>query len=124
MHDILLWCAAVSQNTHKFSAGSQIGRRPASPVLEESESDRPPADQSDVGGIHKSCLSLSINYNTMATFAKTSFNTAIYATFRPTYPRQLFDFIFQHHERTHGARWDTAVDLGCGTGACLCSGAC
>lgn len=55
----------------------------------------------------------------MATFAKTSFNTTIYATFRPTYPRQLFDFIFQHHERTRGARWDTAVDLGCGTGKCL-----
>ncbi|KAH9940649.1 S-adenosyl-L-methionine-dependent methyltransferase [Amylocystis lapponica] len=52
----------------------------------------------------------------MATFAKTTFNTARYASARPTYPRQLFDFVFQHHERTPGARWDTAVDLGCGTG--------
>ena len=52
----------------------------------------------------------------MATFAKTTFDTAIYASFRPTYPRQLYDFIFKHHERTPGARWDTAVDLGCGTG--------
>ena len=38
---------------------------------------------------------------------------------RPTYPRQLFDYIFQQHERTPGARWDTALDLGCGTGLSL-----
>lgn len=52
----------------------------------------------------------------MATFGKASFDTAIYATFRPTYPRSLFDFIFRYHERNKGARWDRAVDLGCGTG--------
>ncbi|KAG2360584.1 hypothetical protein BDR07DRAFT_1412048 [Suillus spraguei] len=45
----------------------------------------------------------------MATFGKSSFNTAIYATFRPTYPRSLYDFIFRYHERNK-------VDLGCGTG--------
>jgi len=68
----------------------------------------------------------------MATFSKASFNTIKYAAARPTYPRQLFDFIFRYHE--HGpasvegdsidrsasfnlkARWDVAVDLGCGTG--------
>ncbi|KAG1798189.1 S-adenosyl-L-methionine-dependent methyltransferase [Suillus plorans] len=45
----------------------------------------------------------------MATFAKSSFDSTImiYATFRPTYPTSLFNFIF---------RWDRAVDLGCGTG--------
>jgi SAM-dependent methyltransferase len=52
----------------------------------------------------------------MAAFAKATFDTAIYAAFRPTYPRQLFDFIFRYHERSQNARWDTAVDVGCGTG--------
>jgi len=52
----------------------------------------------------------------MATFGNASFNTAIYASFRPTYPRSLFDFIFRYHERSRDARWDRAVDLGCGTG--------
>ena len=55
----------------------------------------------------------------MATFAKSTFNTAIYALTRPTYPPQLFDFIFKYHERTAAARWQTAIDLGCGTGTML-----
>ena len=54
--------------------------------------------------------------DTMATFGKAAFDTAIYASFRPTYPKELFDLVFKHHERQLGARWDTAVDLGCGTG--------
>jgi len=52
----------------------------------------------------------------MATFAKTTFDSARYALFRPTYPRQLFDAVFRYHEQARGARWDLAVDLGCGTG--------
>ncbi|KAI0067036.1 hypothetical protein BV25DRAFT_1271400 [Artomyces pyxidatus] len=52
----------------------------------------------------------------MTTFAKATFDTARYAAARPTYPRQLYDFVFQYHGRTPGARWDTALDLGCGTG--------
>lgn len=52
----------------------------------------------------------------MATFAKPTFDSAQYSLFRPTYPRQLFDAAFKYHERTRGARWDLAVDLGCGTG--------
>ncbi|KAG1804037.1 S-adenosyl-L-methionine-dependent methyltransferase [Suillus subaureus] len=52
----------------------------------------------------------------MATFSESSFDSTIYATFRPTYPRSLFDFIFRYHERNKGARWDRAVDVGCGTG--------
>lgn len=52
----------------------------------------------------------------MATFGKASYNAAKYAAIRPTYPRQLFSLVFQYHERSPGARWDTAVDLGCGTG--------
>lgn len=52
----------------------------------------------------------------MATFAKATFDSARYALFRPTYPRQLFDSAFKYHEQTPGARWDLAIDLGCGTG--------
>ncbi|KAF9787974.1 S-adenosyl-L-methionine-dependent methyltransferase [Thelephora terrestris] len=52
----------------------------------------------------------------MATFAKATFDSTRYALFRPTYPRQLFDAAFRYHDRTRGARWDLAVDLGCGTG--------
>jgi len=57
------------------------------------------------------------NFRTqMATFGKVTFNAAVYASARPTYPRQLFDFVFKYHERDSSARWDVAVDLGCGTG--------
>lgn len=77
----------------------------------------------------------------MATFAKTSFNAAVYSASRPTYPKALFQFIFNYHEKGSAAlpipaatstgestsnsqssnsqaktRWNLAVDLGCGTG--------
>ncbi|KAL4079856.1 S-adenosyl-L-methionine-dependent methyltransferase [Scleroderma yunnanense] len=57
----------------------------------------------------------------MATFSKASFNVASYASSRPKYPRSLYDFIFDFHKRSSrssgkSARWDRAVDLGCGTG--------
>jgi len=58
----------------------------------------------------------------MATFAKSTFNAAIYSASRPTYPPRLFDHIFQYYERTNGqmakngARRSRALDLGCGTG--------
>ncbi|KIJ49131.1 hypothetical protein M422DRAFT_205327 [Sphaerobolus stellatus SS14] len=52
----------------------------------------------------------------MATFAKQAFNAASYAAVRPTYPRALFDFIYQYHGGGSAARWERAVDLGCGTG--------
>ena len=56
----------------------------------------------------------------MATFAKTTYNAAYYASVRPTYPRQLFDMLFRFHSRdSQKARWGRAVDLGCGTGAYL-----
>ena len=35
---------------------------------------------------------------------------------RPTYPRQLYEFIFAYHGRDARARWGTALDLGCGPG--------
>ncbi|KAJ4469199.1 S-adenosyl-L-methionine-dependent methyltransferase [Lentinula aciculospora] len=70
----------------------------------------------------------------MSTFAKSSFNAAVYAASRPTYPKALFQLIFNYHEKGAAAlpdtsnitstgsnsslrpRWNTAVDLGCGTG--------
>ena len=55
----------------------------------------------------------------MTTFAKSTFNPAIYALARPTYPAELFDYVFAFHRqgsRLHPARWERAVDLGCGTG--------
>ncbi|KAJ6591521.1 hypothetical protein DFH09DRAFT_1137236 [Mycena vulgaris] len=57
----------------------------------------------------------------MATFAKSSFNAARYAVSRPTYPRSLFESVFNYHEQSlalNGSRtrWEDALDLGCGTG--------
>ncbi|KAF8120347.1 S-adenosyl-L-methionine-dependent methyltransferase [Boletus edulis] len=53
----------------------------------------------------------------MATFGKATFNAVSYAASRPTYPRALFDYVFRFHGAgAGGGRWDTAVDLGCGTG--------
>lgn len=60
-------------------------------------------------------LGLVLTVTPMATFAKKSFNAAIYSSFRPTYPIQLFKEIFDFH-RLGNASWNTAVDLGCGTG--------
>ncbi|TFY51755.1 hypothetical protein EVJ58_g10400, partial [Rhodofomes roseus] len=53
----------------------------------------------------------------MATFAQKTFDAVRYAAARPTYPKQLYDFLFAYHGRDPRARWDTALDLGCGTGA-------
>ncbi|KAF9261651.1 S-adenosyl-L-methionine-dependent methyltransferase [Marasmius fiardii PR-910] len=65
----------------------------------------------------------------MATFAKATFDASVYTASRPTYPKALFDLIFKYHldatalpikssqTRPKGrARFDTAIDLGCGTG--------
>jgi SAM-dependent methyltransferase len=52
----------------------------------------------------------------MSSFAGSTYNTVKYAAARPTYPKQLFDFIFKFHERSKDVKWNTAVDLGCGTG--------
>ncbi|KAF6748076.1 S-adenosyl-L-methionine-dependent methyltransferase [Ephemerocybe angulata] len=55
----------------------------------------------------------------MATFAKSSFNTAIYAAARPTYSPKLFEYIYEYYRNQplgSSAHWDRAVDVGCGTG--------
>jgi SAM-dependent methyltransferase len=48
----------------------------------------------------------------MTTFAKTTFNATSYATFRPSYPPQLYSLLLSYHR---GAR-KTCLDLGCGHG--------
>ena len=52
----------------------------------------------------------------MSTFARTGFNASAYSTSRPNYPSKLFECIFNYHKRSGSARWERAVDLGCGTG--------
>ncbi|KAF8962067.1 S-adenosyl-L-methionine-dependent methyltransferase [Flammula alnicola] len=55
----------------------------------------------------------------MATFAKSTFNASIYSASRPTYPSQLFEYIFDFHRRgskLNKPQWERAVDVGCGTG--------
>ncbi|KAG6840015.1 hypothetical protein C0991_009571 [Blastosporella zonata] len=52
----------------------------------------------------------------MATFAKKAFNASVYSSFRPTYPKKLFQEVYEYHQATETTSWDVAVDLGCGTG--------
>ncbi|KAJ3575402.1 hypothetical protein NP233_g1124 [Leucocoprinus birnbaumii] len=52
----------------------------------------------------------------MATFAKATFNASVYSASRPTYPKQLFDHIFNYHKRKPNAGWTRAIDIGCGPG--------
>ncbi|KAF2423477.1 S-adenosyl-L-methionine-dependent methyltransferase [Tothia fuscella] len=48
----------------------------------------------------------------MATFAKSTFNSASYAAFRPTYPPALYNTVLNYHR---GPK-NLVVDLGCGHG--------
>ncbi|KAF2091993.1 S-adenosyl-L-methionine-dependent methyltransferase [Saccharata proteae CBS 121410] len=48
----------------------------------------------------------------MATFAKTTFSHSNYATFRPSYPRSLYDTILAFHRGPQ----NLCVDVGCGHG--------
>ncbi|KIJ60857.1 hypothetical protein HYDPIDRAFT_116722 [Hydnomerulius pinastri MD-312] len=52
----------------------------------------------------------------MATFGQTNFDTTVYARGRPTYPQELYDFVFEYHKRSPDAKYERAIDLGCGTG--------
>jgi len=48
----------------------------------------------------------------MTTFAKSTFNAASYAAFRPTYPPSLYTTVLRYHR---GPK-NLLIDLGCGTG--------
>jgi ubiquinone/menaquinone biosynthesis C-methylase UbiE len=39
-----------------------------------------------------------------------------YNSYRPKYPKELFDCIYDYHRASPDAKWDLAIDLGCGTG--------
>ena len=40
---------------------------------------------------------------------------SLFSTVRPTYPKLLYERIYQFHE-SPAAQWDKALDLGCGSG--------
>ncbi|KAF9481760.1 S-adenosyl-L-methionine-dependent methyltransferase [Pholiota conissans] len=55
----------------------------------------------------------------MSTFARSTFNATIYSAARPTYPPQLFEYIFKYHRAgasPNKASFERGVDVGCGTG--------
>ncbi|EKD15433.1 methyltransferase domain-containing protein [Drepanopeziza brunnea f. sp. 'multigermtubi' MB_m1] len=52
----------------------------------------------------------------MATFTQSTFNALSYATFRPSYPRQLFQKVLAFHNASPNATKGTLLDLGCGHG--------
>jgi hypothetical protein len=52
------------------------------------------------------------------TFYKDSLRShtiSLFSAVRPSYPKLLYDRIYQFHE-SPAAQWDKALDLGCGTG--------
>lgn len=54
----------------------------------------------------------------MSWFFKTADHSKIYRQYRPTYPSNVYDFIYSQlpqDGQTEG-RWELAVDVGCGTG--------
>ncbi|KAF9082498.1 hypothetical protein BGX29_003827 [Mortierella sp. GBA35] len=51
----------------------------------------------------------------MATFSSKSFNSALYQSFRPGYNNNFFKMIYNYHAK-HNGHFDTAVDVGTGTG--------
>ncbi|KAG0278478.1 hypothetical protein BGZ95_003895 [Linnemannia exigua] len=51
----------------------------------------------------------------MATFSSKSFNSALYQSFRPGYNKNFFKMVYNYHAK-HNGQFDTAVDVGTGTG--------
>ncbi|KAF9184766.1 hypothetical protein BGZ51_009308 [Haplosporangium sp. Z 767] len=51
----------------------------------------------------------------MATFSSKTFNSALYQSFRPSYNANFFKMIYNYHAK-HNGQFDTAVDVGTGTG--------
>ncbi|KAG0297308.1 hypothetical protein BGZ96_007045 [Linnemannia gamsii] len=51
----------------------------------------------------------------MATFSSKSFNSALYQSFRPGYNNNFFKMVYNYHAK-HNGHFDTAVDVGTGTG--------
>ncbi|KAF9344539.1 hypothetical protein BGX26_004256 [Mortierella sp. AD094] len=51
----------------------------------------------------------------MATFSNKTFNSALYQSFRPGYNANFYKMVYNYHARKNG-QFDTAVDVGTGTG--------
>ncbi|KAF9137747.1 hypothetical protein BG015_002626 [Linnemannia schmuckeri] len=51
----------------------------------------------------------------MATFSSKTFNSALYQSFRPGYNNNFFKMVYNYHAK-HNGHFDTAVDVGTGTG--------
>lgn len=51
----------------------------------------------------------------MATFSKTTFNSALYRSFRPVYSKTTYNLIYDYHKQK-GGLFNVAVDIGTGTG--------
>ncbi|KAF8965998.1 hypothetical protein BGZ46_000466 [Entomortierella lignicola] len=51
----------------------------------------------------------------MATFSSKTFNSALYQSFRPGYNSNFYKMLYNYHARKNG-QFDTAVDVGTGTG--------
>ncbi|KAG0247238.1 hypothetical protein BG011_001830 [Mortierella polycephala] len=51
----------------------------------------------------------------MATFSSKTFNSALYQSFRPGYNTNFFKMVYNYHVK-HNGHFDTAVDVGTGTG--------
>ncbi|KAF9117687.1 hypothetical protein BGW39_001898 [Mortierella sp. 14UC] len=51
----------------------------------------------------------------MATFSSKTFNSALYQSFRPGYNNNFFKMVYNYHAK-HNGHFDTAVDIGTGTG--------
>ncbi|KAF9437034.1 hypothetical protein BGZ76_002197 [Entomortierella beljakovae] len=51
----------------------------------------------------------------MATFSSKTFNSALYQSFRPGYNANFFKMVYNYHAKSNG-QFDTAVDVGTGTG--------
>lgn len=49
-------------------------------------------------------------------FSLKTFSPEDYNVYRPKYPKELFDHIYNYHKQSSDAKWDLVVDLGCGTG--------
>ena len=49
-------------------------------------------------------------------FSKSTFNALTYATFRPTYPPQIFKTVLSYHASSPSPKQHTLLDLGCGHG--------
>lgn len=48
-------------------------------------------------------------------YSSATFDWSAYARYRPPYPRSLFDTIYEHHA-SHGGRFGSVHDAGCGAG--------